>query len=132
MAPGVEARSIGPVVVPCAFKGWLARVGPPLGVLGRGCYKVFNARLVSYRYPTSKWMSDCRSQRIAGEWRLGRSVPWLPLALGVQRPDQCSLRRHFAGDAGEGNREDGMVCMHPDEHLCRVPELSTDVSARSV
>ena len=71
----VEARSIRPIVAPCAFKGWLARVGPPLGVLGRGCYKVFNARLVSYRYPTSTWMSDCRSQRIAGEWKQGQSAP---------------------------------------------------------
>ena len=81
MAPGVEARPIGSVVAPCAFKGWLARVGPPLGVLGRGCYFVFNARLVRYRYPTSKWMCYCRSQLIAGEWKQGQSVPWLPIAL---------------------------------------------------
>ena len=78
---GEWKRTIGPIVAPCAFKGWLARVGPPVGVLGRGCYLVFNARLVSYRYPTSKWMSDCRSQLIARAWKQGRSVPLLPLAL---------------------------------------------------
>ena len=68
---------------PVSRKSWkkVSRVGPSLGVLGRGCYLVFNARLVCYRYPTSKWMSDCRSQWIAVEWKQGGSVPLLPLAL---------------------------------------------------